>query len=231
MTSKLNIPHMTLAAVAVLAIPAPAQAELTVSELIVELQPGTHAREDVEVWNNAPERSYVAVEPREIVDPASPSSRARRDPDPEELGLLASPERMVLEPGQRKLLRIASLSTDPSRERVYRVTVKPVVGGIPSDDSGLKILVGYDLLVLVRPAQPTPRVTASRSGRKLTFTNSGNVSVEIVDGRQCNADHAACSPLPGKRLYVGATWSVDLPSDLPAEYSLKSPGKTDRKIF
>jgi hypothetical protein len=106
-----------------------------------------------------------------------------------------------------------------------------VVGPVQSEDSGLKIVVGYDVLVLVRPAQPLAHVTASRAGRKLTFSNSGNVSVEVVDGRQCEAANAQCTQLPGKRLYPGASWTVDLPSDRPVQYTLKSPGRTDRSTY
>lgn len=210
---------------------APASADLVLSELIVELQPGKELRDDVEVWNNSPDRSYVSVEPREIIDPSLPTQIIRKDPDPQKLGLLVTPARMILEPGQRKLVRIASLSSDRGREHVYRVTVKPVVGGVHSDDTGLKVVIGYDVLVLVRPAQAMPHVTASRKGRELTFSNSGNVSVEVVDGRQCRANHSNCTDLPGKRLYPGASWTVDLKSDLPAEYVLKSPGHNERAIY
>lgn len=208
-----------------------ARADLVLSELIVELQPGKQVRDDVEVWNNSPERTYVSVEPREILDPSLPSQRVVRDPDPQKLGLLVSPARMILEPGQRKLLRIATLSPDVEREHVYRVTVKPVVGGVEAKDSGLKILVGYDVLVLVRPAEPLAAVAGVRSGRKLTFSNSGNVSVIVSDGKQCDAARAHCTELPGKRLYPGASWTVDVGSDLPVQYTFKSPGKTERRTF
>src|SRR3954447_8226106 len=211
--------------------PAAAHAELVLSELIVELQPGKQVRDDLEVWNNAPERAFVAVEPREIVDPSLSSQSERRDPDPEKLGILVSPSRMILEPGERRLLRIAALSWGTAQEYVYRVTVKPVVGGVEAKDSGLKLLVGYDVLVLVRPAQPAANVSAVRAGRNLTFRNSGNVSVEIVEGTQCNASRVQCSALPGKRLYSGASWTVELGSDGPAQYTLKSPGRTERKTF
>jgi P pilus assembly chaperone PapD len=220
-----------IAAGLVLLLPSPARADLVLSELVVELQPNKHIREDLEVWNDSPERSFVAIEPREIINPGSPTQSVHQDPDPEKLGLLVGPSRMILEPGQRKLVRIASVSSSSDREHVYRVTVKPVVGGIESEDSGLKVLVGYDVLVLVRPAQPAANVSASRNGRSLTFSNSGNVSVELVNGRQCKAQQAQCTELPGKRLYPGASWSVDLQSDSPAEYTLKSPGRTDRRQF
>ncbi len=213
-----------------LALPAAAHADLVLSELIVELQPGKVARDDVEVWNNSPERTYVAVEPREIINPSLPSQSDRKDPDPEKLGLLVEPAKMILDPGQRRLVRIAALPGNTEHEHVYRVTIKPVLGPVRSENSGLKVVVGYDVLVLVRPSLPQAHVMANRVGRKLTFNNAGNVSVEVVDGRQC-VTRSQCSDLPGKRLYPGASWMVDLPSDGAAEYTLKSPGHSDRRRF
>ena len=221
----------SMAALGTLLLPTAAHADLVLSELIVELQPGKTLRDDVEVWNNSPERSYVSVEPREIINPSLPSQSEHRDPDPEKLGLLVEPARMILEPGQRRLVRVAALSPDTQHEHVYRVTIKPVLGPVQSDDSGLKVVVGYDMLVLVRPLQPAAHVTGIRAGRKLTFNNSGNVSVEVVDGRQCATAHAQCTELPGKRIYAGGSWTVDLPSDLPAEYTLRSPGRHDRMSY
>jgi P pilus assembly chaperone PapD len=209
----------------------PVGADIMLSELIVDLQPARQIRDDIEVWNNSPDRTFVAVEPREIVDPSLSTQTTRQDPDPEKLGILVAPARMILEPGQRKLIRIAAINTSASREHVYRVTVKPVAGPLQSNESGLKIMVGYDVLVLVRPTQPVANVTAVRNGRRLKFDNKGNVSVELVDGRQCAAGRSQCTDLPGKRLYSGASWTVDLPGDQPAEYTLKSPGRAERRTF
>ena len=231
MNTYRHLGTLCVAALGAILATAPARAELALSNLIVELQPGKHIREDVEVWNNSPERSFVAIEPREIIDPSLPSQRVFLDPDPEKLGLLVSPSRMILEPGQRRLVRIATVSTGTDREHVFRVTIKPVIGGIKSNDTGLMVVVGYDVLVLVRPAKPFANVTANRTGRKLTFRNSGNVSVEVVHGQQCDAARKNCAELPGKRLYAGASWAVELPSDQPADYLLKSPGKSERRSY
>jgi P pilus assembly chaperone PapD len=197
-----------------------AHGELVLSELVVELQPGEHSRADVEIWNNGEERSFVAVEPREVLGAGTSSESSRKDPDPEKLGILVSPARLVLEPGQRRLLRIASIAPT-NGERVYRVTVKPVVGPLASAESGLKVLVGYDVLVLVRPADPRPHVTASRSGNQLTLRNDGNVSVELVDGKACDASAKSCSDLPGGRLYAGAEKTVRIAAAFKADYKLK----------
>jgi P pilus assembly chaperone PapD len=227
----MRCPKLLCAIVGALLSAAPARAELVLSELIVDLQPGKHVRDDVEVWNNSPERSFVSIEPREVVNPSLPSQSVRLEADPEKLGLLVSPTRMILEPGQRKLVRVATIAAPDDREHVYRVTIKPAVGAVHSDNTGLKILVGYDVLVLVRPPQPLPKIAAVRNGRTLSFSNGGNVSVELVDGRQCPNVHAQCLELPGKRLYPGASWSVPLQSDASAQYTIKSPGLAEHRIF
>lgn len=208
-----------------------ARAELVLSQLVVELHPGAKLREDVEVWNSAPERAYVAVEPSEILNAGLPDEQRTDEPDPERRGLLVAPARMILEPGQRKLIRVAAIGADSNRERVYRVTVKPVAGELSSEKSGLKILVGYDLLVLVRPSDSRPNLLASRLGDSLDFRNAGNASVELVDGRQCQADGKNCVQLPGKRLYSGSQWSVRLRSGLAAEYTVISEGRSVRQKF
>jgi P pilus assembly chaperone PapD len=213
-----------------LMLASPARAEVVLSQLIVELKPG-NMRQDVDVWNNSPDPAYVAAEPREIVAAGTVAQTVRIEPDPEKLGLLVAPARMILEPGQHKLLRIAAIGSAAQRERIYRVTVKPEVGKLASDKSGLKILVGYDVLVLVRPAEPRASVVTSRSGNMLTFINQGNVSVELTDGRQCDPTGESCTALPGKRLYTGARWTEPLKWDTKVEYRVISSAGSDRRTF
>lgn len=209
----------------------PAQADVVLSQLIVELKPGGDLRQDVDVWNNSPEPAYVAAEPREILRAGTPAQAARIEPDPEKLGLLVAPARMILAPGQHKLLRIAAIGPNGQRERVYRVTVKPQVGKLASDKSGLKILVGYDVLVLVRPADARPSVVAERSADSMTFSNDGNVSVELAQGRQCDSSGGSCTALPGKRLYPGARWTQPLKWPTKVQYDVISPNGTEHRTF
>ena len=225
-----NLAAAALFALAMVQPIAPARAELVLSQLIVELKADAKTRDDIEVWNNSPERAYVAIDPNEILYAGQRSEERRREPDPEKRGLLVAPARLILEPGQRKLVRIAALAPSVERERVYRVTIKPVAGELSADRSGLKILVGYDVLVLLRPANPRPQLSASRSGNRLSFRNEGNSSLELVDGRQCRPD-GKCVELPGKRLYAGAEWSEPLSSAQPVEYRVVSDGRSDRRIF
>ena len=234
MMTRKTVRHLALALLgwaAAIGFPAAGRADVLLSQLIVELKPGAAAVGDVDVWNNSPDRAYVAAEPREIISPGTAAQGTRIEPDPEKLGLLVAPARMILEPGQHKLLRIASIGPADTHERVYRITVKPEVGALVSDKSGLKVLIGYDVLVLVRPADPRPVVVGKRNGNLLTFTNEGNVSIELADGRQCDPAGKACTSLPGKRLYAGAQWTEPLRSAAPVEYLVISPSGADRRAF
>lgn len=201
---------------------APAAAELTISQLIVELKPAESRAADIEIYNDSDERSFVTVEPREIVGAGLDGERPYLSPDPEKLGLLVSPARLVIEPRQRRRLRIAAIGPAPRMERVYRVTVKPVAGDVTGAESGLKLLVGYDLLVLVRPPAAKPSVEVRRTGDTLTIVNRGNASVEFAEGKQCDASGANCLSLPSKRLYAGASWQQSLSRPTPGEYRIRS---------
>ena len=201
---------------------APAPAELVVSQLIVDFKPGAPKTADIEIFNNGDERSYAVVEPRELLNPGTPGEERIATPDPLKLGLLASPARFSLEPKQRRTLRIAGIGAPGARERVYRVTVKPVTGEVAGSESGLKLLVGYDLLVLVRPAAIRTSIRPERKGSQLIITNEGNASVELAEGKQCDAGGKACRELPAKRLYAGASWAQELPSPAGGEYRVRS---------
>jgi P pilus assembly chaperone PapD len=204
---------------------ADARAELALSQLVVELTPGDRARADVEIWNNDPERAYVATEPREVFNPGTSSELRKGDPDPEKLGLLVSPTQMILEPGQRRLLRIAAIAPPSEVERIYRVTVKPVVGQLSASKSGLKVLIGYDVLVIVRPKHPNPHFSGSRTGDRLILKNDGNVSVELTDGKQCDINGNSCTVLPGGRLYAKAQRTIDAGANRQVQYKIKFGAK------
>jgi P pilus assembly chaperone PapD len=187
---------------------------------------------DVLVFNDSDERAYVSIEPREVLNPGTPVERQVAQSDPRMLGLLVSSTRLILEPHQKRLLRLAATSIPTDRERVYRVVVKPVVGGVDSPVSGLKLLVGYEMLVMVRPSNAGPMtIDAKRTSTQLTLTNRGGSSVELVDGQQCSAGSVKCSPLPSKRLYAGASWAQSIPGDRRVEYRSLSNGLTKKLTF
>ena len=219
------------AAGALIGVGTPVSAELVVSQMIVELSPVSRTA-DVLVFNDSEERTYVSIEPREVLNPGTTDEERVAKADPRDLGLLVSSARFILEPRQKRLLRLAATSIPAQRERVYRVTVKPVVGDVDSAASGLKLLVGYEMLVMVRPTNPGPvTIDGTRANGELTLTNRGGASVELVDGRRCLADKVSCASLPGKRLYAGAHWTQAVPQGGRIEYRALSNGKSQMLNF
>jgi P pilus assembly chaperone PapD len=216
--NRLPLVRAAVTCAAALGLASHAQAEMVLSQVIVDLLPGKPPRDDIEVFNDGPERMYVSADPSEISNPGTPLEQRVPADDPQASGLLVSPRKLVLEPGERRIVRVAAIGVRPAQDRVYRVAIKPVAGPITADKSALKVFVGYDALILVRPERTTGEVTSSRRGKALTLTNASNTAQELFDGKQCDAAGKDCRTLPAKRLYSGATWQQTLPFDTPVTY-------------
>jgi hypothetical protein len=188
-----------------------ASAELVLDQVIVDLETGQPARDDIEVHNSGEDRMYVLVEPAEILNAGLANELRVPLGPPSESGMFVSPQRIILEAGERRLVRIAATGGRPSSDRIFRVRIRPVVGEVVSQEDALKVLVGYDALVLYRATKKEGTLDIVRSERALSFVNRSNSATEVFGGQQCNADGDECHDLPGNRLYPGETWSIELP--------------------
>jgi Mat/Ecp fimbriae periplasmic chaperone len=200
----------------------PARAGMILNKVIVNFSPTEPSRDDIEITNVGDGIMYVSIEPAEVVDPGEANERRVTDPNPRALGLLVSPKRLALGPGERKMVRISLLQRPVDRDRIYRVAIKPVVGEITAMHSALKVMVGYDVLVIARPAGARPILSVSRDGQALHIRNLGNTNAMLFDGRQCEAPQTDCVELPSKRIYAGGAWQVELPRDGPVRYLVES---------
>jgi Mat/Ecp fimbriae periplasmic chaperone len=218
-------------ALAALVLPSTANADMVLSQVVVDLEAHEAPRDDIEVFNNGSERMFVRAEPFEILKPGTADEARVGARDPSVSGLLVSPQRLILAPGERRVIRIASMLDRSARERVYRVAITPVAGDVVAETAAVKVLVGYDVLVLVRPSQIIGGLKAERVGRNLVIHNEGNVSREIFDGSQCDRQRAACHKLPAKRLYAGASWQQAVPYDAPITYSVAAGSKVTTLDF
>jgi P pilus assembly chaperone PapD len=221
---------LTFAAL-LLAFAGPVRAQIALDRLIVELPGRAGATADVEVRNEGDETAYVLVEPSEVVAPGTPEERRRASPDPEALGLLAAPSRLVLEPGARRIVRLARLDEPGSDQRVWRVGIRPVTGATTAETSALQVLVGYGVLVLGRPEAPRADVRAERRGATLVLVNDGNADALLFGGRHCDGAGERCVELPTRRLYPGNRWRLDLRWETPAVFNVESPSGVRERRF
>lgn len=207
-----------------LLIPTPAAAQLAVDRLWVDFESGSESRADVVIRNESSDRYYITITPSEIVSPGMADESRVENSDPEQLGLLVTPNRLIIDPGGVRSLRIVSLNTDVQRDRVYRIKVTPQVGDILAGDVGagnhgveIKILAAYDLLVTVRPKKGKAELVASRTPSDLVIRNVGNTNTLLFEGEACPAADphtdpgaASCEAVGARRLYPGNEWKIPL---------------------
>lgn len=211
-----------------------ASANMVVSNSIIHFGPDQPGREDVEIENPTSEPMYIQVAPSVVRNPGTDAETREPITNPRQAGLLVSPNKLVIPPGGRKLVRFVNLNPMASEEQVYRVAITPVVDKVSANETGVKILIGYEVLVLTQPVNARPGLVAERRGKTLSFRNEGNTNVLLREGYQCppdTEDKEQCEPLSGKRIYPGNQWSIDLPLDRPVEYYLAVGRKNSVAVY
>jgi len=212
-----------------------ASASMVLSEAIVHFEPGKPLRKDIEVENPGSENLYIEITPSVVNSPGTENENRIAIVDPRESGLLVTPSKLVIPPGGRKLVRLVSLKPLGDIERIYRVTFKPVVGELEAEQIGVKILVGYEVLVLMQPAKPNPNLVAHRTGKTMSFENKGNTNVLLREGKQCPDGNSSnsnnCERIGGKRLYPGNSWSIELPFNKAVDYQMSIGTKNSVKTY
>lgn len=228
-----------LTAAALLLASLPALAAMSVDRAILAFKPGDPNRQDVTVFNPDDEPLYVKVEVLEVINPGTPDEKREPVTDPEKIQLLATPNKLMVEPGGRKVVRLVNLAKSRDTEAVYRVNLTPVAGkviatGDTSNAVALKILVGYQLLVLVSPDKPQEGLQVVRKGTRATLRNTGNTNILFFGGYQCPDALSApeqCTPLPDLRLYPGNTRELELPFDRPFDYQTTVLERSQKRSF
>lgn len=216
-----------------------AVAGIGLSEAIVDFSDPRKQRHDLWVINDGKERAYVAIEPAEIVNPGLPGEKRVTEPDPEKRGLLVSPTRMILEPEQRRMIRLVVIG-DRQKERIYRVKIHPVTPPpgtgaepAPATRSGIaiKVITGYDALVIVRPLEARANIVTRREGDELVFSNTGNTNALLFNGKQCDSKGKNCKDLPAMRLYAGASETITTPYHTTVSYEVMVGDDRRRQEF
>ena len=201
-------------------LPAQVAANMVLSNVIVHFEPDTPSRQDVEISNAGEDTLYIEIQPDVVSEPGTDNEARSRIRDPRESGLLVTPNKMVLPPGATKVIRLVKVG-QVDRERIYRIAARPISSGVEATQTGLKIMVGYEILAIVYPNRPKPALVVERNGRNLMVRNDGNTNVLLREGYQCaepRMPHEECTRLPGRRIYPGNQWITELPEDLPITY-------------
>ena len=158
---------------------------MQVDKAIVHFPADKSPRQDVVIGNPGDEPLFVDVGILTVSEPGT--DREQRVPvkDPDAAPLIATPRRLMVPPAGSRRVRLVNLEGHGDTEQVYRVDLKPVAPPEQMDTTGVRVLVGYQLLVFVAPAESRVDLTGQRDGKSLTLTNNGNVNVLLHEGEQC----------------------------------------------
>ena len=209
------------------------KANLAVDRIIVDFTAGSSQQNDVQLANTSEtETLFVSVEVLEVGAPGTPEESRVVTDDPSKIGLIASPNRVILPPGSRRLVRLVNLFPPEKEERIFRVNFTPVAGEFEAEQSTVRLMVGYQALVIVRPNTTHFDLVGERNGNTLTLTNNGNTNVYLDTVRQCtDKGLAECTPMTENRLYPGNIWEIELEEDGPMAFNAFDGDRTRPMAF
>jgi P pilus assembly chaperone PapD len=202
-------------------------ADIAVVPNILEFKAEDLPRADVIVSNKGNQDDYVKVVPYAVVDPGTTKEHNVVIRNPEQGGLLVTPQRLVIPPHQQRSIRFMLTEVAPTKDKIYRVDVTPVAQQLLPNyhfkqggkTIGVQILIGYGILAIVRPVHPHGEVELHREGKTLFLHNVGNTNVLASVNSQCIDKH--CTPVnKSTRLYADNRWQIELPYSAPAKVSI-----------
>lgn len=218
----------------------PVYADLVVNRSIVLYDDPASIKEDIVILNSdALSNLYVQVDAFRVNAPGAENQELEKiipDADPE---FLVSPNKLVVPPSGRNIVRFLDLAQSREVERVYRVNLIPVTPPVELEETGegsvrsrLEVVVAYQVLAIVLPENPHAEPVFSRDGKLASFANAGNSNYLLTEGEQCNPlDPQECRSLENRRIYPGNDWTVELPWDGPFSYKIKTHNGMVSRLF
>ena len=216
-----------------------AWADLLVDESIVIYEHPSQSIYDVTVYNSDETANlFLEVSPFEVARPGFETQELIPLSLNDSTDFLVSPNRAIIPPNSASLVRLLNLKNSGDSERVYRINLVPasppaeLAGDEDAVASLLQVIVAYQVLVIILPEEPRSEVEFDRSGNTLSFSNPGNANYLLADGVQCDPmEPANCVYLQSRRIYPGNSWSIELPFDGPAQYSVRNhEGRFDLEL-
>ncbi|MFK8076426.1 MAG: molecular chaperone [Granulosicoccus sp.] len=195
-----------------------AQAQISVSKSVLEFNE-ENLIQDLDVTNTGDFKIFLNLSVAQIRNPHTANPERVELTDPRTSPVLVSPKQLLIPPGQRKRVRVILRKLPKKVDHVYRLAIKPFTGDVQLDTdrpantkaSAIKILLGYDILLLARPKDAVGKLAVKRTADKLYFKNMGNTNVLLRRMRQCNSNGRDCVDLTPNRVYAGELYKVDLP--------------------
>lgn len=193
-------------------------AQITVNKSVLEFNEDNLVQ-DIDITNTGDYKIFLNLSAAKIRNPHTANPERIELKDPRTSPVLVSPKQVLIPPGQRKRVRIILRKIPEDFDDVYRLAIKPFTGDVQIENdrppeaksSAVKILLGYDILLLARPKNAVGKLAVKRTSNALWFKNTGNTNVLLRRMQQCDAAGLDCEDLQPNRVYAGEVYKVDLP--------------------
>lgn len=179
-------------------------ADIVLSKMILDFLPKNPRQENLDVFNNGEDIDYISTKIFEIQNPGMKNQKRVEVSKGSKDRLVIAPNKLSIAPKARKRFQFIITDENLKKDKIYRVEVVPNIAGVqnPEGGIGIKILVGYEVLVIVRPQKMDFNLKVVRGKDSITFTNKGNTNILLSDIKQCNSKNV-CKTILADRLYAG----------------------------
>jgi len=196
-------------------------AQLNVDKSVIELS-SSDERRVIRLSNSGEDTLYVNLELHQVQDPTALEMTLLPSTDALSSGILVHPRQLIIAPGQTRTARVVLKKSIPEIDEVYRLVLSPFAGDALAESkstkgAGIRMLLGYKILVLVRPDELNPEIELQRDSESVRLVNHGNTNVLMRTLEACNPDGLSCQKLPSNRVYAGEVLSLDIPEAISPE--------------
>ena len=190
------------------------KANISISLTILDFLPKDSRQKNIELGNNKKDMSYIKSEVSEILNPGMPNQKRIPITRKNRGKLIISPLQLTMKPNERKIIRFISTEKNLKKDSVFRTTIVPLIK--PKKDQqgiGINVLIGYEVLTIIRPKNMIFDLNITRNIKRntITYKNNGNTNILLNKVVQCDEYGIDCQTLAHKRLYAGNTYTVSLP--------------------
>ena len=207
---------------------------INVQPLLTSMKPSQHYV-DLYVKNVGNDRAYVTVKVSRVFNPGMPDQKVTplKD-DPYGIGLIASPSKLIIPPGQIRHVRLLYIQNKPiKQDQVFYIVTSPAEGQLMQvaeakegdkaatkvAKSGLQVILAYKTKLFVRPEDARAKIVSQRDGKQLILKNEGNTNVYLGKFKQCEGKQCTQLPALAYRLYAGNTEKITLPKAQPVTFT------------
>jgi P pilus assembly chaperone PapD len=213
----------TLLAPVMLLVPGVLSAQVTVNNVLVAFPAAQRPIQNVTVGNSSENPVYVIASVERVLDPGEGGNKSEPSED-----ILVSPKTFSVEKNGQRAVRFLIRKQPQGAETVYRVIFTPQDRGFGEEakqtiggrTTSIRILTGMGVLVFVEPPNPVGDLAWERLPDRIVFKNSGNVHVELGEGKACSGE--SCSPVERKRVYAGGTFELAVDGSKTVTYLVRT---------